>query len=54
MEALENVRKCARKGCFFSGMDLKDEYSVDAIGPETGLHVVYCRTGTGKCENLHR
>ncbi|CAN0182054.1 unnamed protein product [Scytosiphon promiscuus] len=25
-EALLNVRKCARKGCFFSGLKLKDEY----------------------------
>lgn len=54
MEAVENVRACVRKGCLSSGLSLKDQYSVDRIGPQTGLRSYHKRIGTGKNECLHR
>lgn len=53
-EAVANVRKCVQKGCLFSGLDLKDQYSVDSIGAETGLRAVHKLIGTGKNECFHR
>lgn len=54
MEAIENVRKCARKGCLNPGLSVKDAYIVDGVGPETGLRTFHKIVGTGKCESLHR
>lgn len=54
MDAIGNVRKCAQKGCLFSGMPIQEQYSVDGIGPETGLRLYHKRIGTAKNENLHR
>lgn len=54
VDAITNVRKCARKGCLFSGLPIQEQFSVDSIGQETGLRLNHKRIGTGKNESLHR
>ena len=53
-ETIANVMKCVRKGCLDPGLTLKESYTTDSIGPQTGLRAVHKLLGTGKCESLHR
>lgn len=53
-EAFENVLKCIRKRCTDTGRGVKEAYTADKIGPETGLAVVHKIEGTGKNESAHR
>ena len=54
MEAFDNVLKCIRKKCTDTGRSVKEAYTVDKIGPETGLATVHKIEGTGKNESAHR
>ena len=53
LEAIANVRKCAKKGCLSSGLPIEKEYSVDSVTAR-GLKRYHKRIGTAKNENLHR
>lgn len=52
-EAVDNVTKCLQKGCLFSDLPEEEQYSVDSMGPKTGLRLYHKRIGTGKNEGLH-
>lgn len=54
LDAIANVKRCAAKGCLDPGLSLKETYTVDSVGPQTGLRTVHKLVGTGKCESLHR
>lgn len=45
--------KCARKGCFETGLSVKDLYTTDRLGGETGLTTTHKTVGTAANENFH-
>lgn len=53
MEAVANVRECARKGCLSSGLPVEKQYSVDTIGKHTGLRINHKLVGTAKSKSLY-
>ena len=54
MESFCNVLKRIRKPCTNTGRSLKGVYTVEKIGPQTGLATVHTIEGTGKNESTHK
>ena len=44
VESIGNLGRCGVKGCLDPGLSLKDTYTVDTVGSQTGLRIQHsCR-----------
>eukprot|EP00904_Undaria_pinnatifida_P003974 jgi/Undpi1/13578/HiC_scaffold_8.g03236.m1 len=54
MESIANAIKCFETGCSDPGLTVKESYTTDSVGRQTGLKAVHKLLGTGKCGSLLR